>query len=129
MYEVDRWQISVPVEKLLSTLKANRESHIGDYSDAVVEYREQVKEGLSSRLAELDSLQDPKTFLAHNLKCPVTYQHVYDRVIKMLEMTDKESVQINGKQFAEWVEDQWDWSHDFNENTVAYSLAAKAKLR
>jgi hypothetical protein len=120
MYRVDNWEISVPAEELLRTLKSNRETHITDFNEAVAAYREQVKGALRARLAELDSLTEPRQFLSNKLKCPESYGHVYDRVIKMLEMTDTRSVNINGKQFAEWVEDKWDWSESFAANTLSY---------
>ncbi len=120
MYQVNDWKIKVRVEDLLIKLVANRKQHVEDYEEAVEAYRKESINQMKARVELLETATNPEKFLKFNLNCPVTYQKIYDRVIKMLKMTSDDVVEINGTQFAEWTEDEWGWSESFLNNTLSY---------
>jgi hypothetical protein len=120
--------ISMNVRDLISKLTANKAQHKEDYDLACKQYRSEMIEMLKERIKEI--VQDelvPQKYAEFNVPCPISYAHVYDQILKMLEMTDAESVQITSDQFSAWVEDKWDWSDAFNENTISYAMKMKVR--
>lgn len=119
-------KLNVSSKKLLTTLKENREKHLQNYKTAVDLFKGQSLSLLESRISALkeNQIKDLSQVLCFNLPVPVSYVQAYDEVIKMLEFSEQQEVEIDGNQYRAWVEDQWDWSHSFGASTLSYVEAA-----
>ena len=61
------------------------------------------------------------------IKIPVPRDQTkqYDRVIAMMEDTSQGEVELSGREYAQYMMDDWDWKSDFLASTVAYSETAR----
>ena len=114
-------KLNVPARKLLITLKENRKKHLKNYRIAVKLFKSQCLSLLESRVSSLKEDQIDINYLLHfDLPVPISYVQAYDEVIKMLEFSEQQEVEIDSNQYRAWVEDQWDWSNSFGTSTLSY---------
>ena len=108
-----------PVSKLLTALTANREQHIKDYDEAVINYKKILIEELEKMLG----LAKEGQAVGHNiaLRKPESHVKQYDQAITMLNMTSDTEIEIDGYVFAQLVMDEWDWQDSFTSNTKSFS--------
>lgn len=138
--------VTVNREKLLETLKANREKHQKDYDEAVAGYKsiaterlqklmsksvEAVKDNYDMLLKKLSKF-DPSsvdTFddrvvlvqaMSFDLKVPKNHVSSYDVAIKMAEWEVNETVELTQAQFQCFVMDDWDWQEEFQTIKMSY---------
>lgn len=110
--------VKVAVSDLLTHLKANRENHINDYAELMVEYRKAVVEALSFKLKIAKKEED----VHHTIDVirPVDYTESYDTAITQLEWTVDTEVDLDQHEFAQYVENKWSWSNMFTQTRMAY---------
>jgi len=110
--------VKVRVEELMETVKKNRDSHRDVFRRAQEGYRVKVIELLDQMLE--NARRGGQISLAFDLPVPTDHTVDYDRVIKMLEMTVDEEVELDQGDFAQYVMDDWSWKRQFVANTVTY---------
>lgn len=111
--------------KLLEVLKQNRESHVAEYTSAMEEYRKDAIAALKKNLKDAQNGGD--IVLYASLVAPQNFTASYDTVIKMLEMSSDEIVELTISEFQQYVEDNWQWKGSFLASTSMYN--AKAALK
>jgi len=118
---INNFEITVDKTVLLEAVKNNRQEHIANYNAAMEVYEKECEDALVDRLHELQAGEagDPSSYLSFSVDTPVTYAHVYDRLIAMIDMTEAISLTINGEQYRNWVEDEWDWSSRYYASTMS----------
>jgi hypothetical protein len=118
---INNFEITVDKTVLLEAVKNNRQEHIANYNAAMEVYEKECEDALVDRLHELQAGEagDPSSYLSFSVDTPVTYAHVYDRLIAMLDMTEAISLTINGEQYRNWIEDEWDWSSRYYASTMS----------
>ncbi|KKM74264.1 hypothetical protein LCGC14_1402120 [marine sediment metagenome] len=110
--------VTVRVKELLATVKENREAHRTLFLTAQGNYREQMVKELDSMLA--DARAGRRIRRAVSMPEPEDHTADYDRVIRMLEMSVDEEVELHEDDFSRYVMDQWEWARSFASNTMAY---------
>lgn len=138
-------KIEVNREKLLETLKKNREKHGKDYQEAVEGYKtlamEKLKEGHERAQKELKEnferytkrIQDfdPKNPKGSDyltlvnginveMKLPRDYTAKYDAAIDMVSWDVRETLELTHAEFQCFVRDVWDWSDEFRIISEGY---------
>jgi hypothetical protein len=110
--------VKVAVSDLLTHLKANREKHISDYTELMVEYRKAVIEAFATKLKAAKKEED----VHHTIDVirPADYTESYDTAITQLEWTVDTEVDLDQHEFAQYVEDKWSWSNMFTQTQRAY---------
>ncbi len=142
-------QIEVNRERLLVTLKANREKHIKDYKEAVEGYcasaLKKLEAGYEKAKLKVErnyktAVDQIKQFDVNNprassdwltlvegerveLKVPRNFSKEYDAAIDMVTWDVRETLELTHAEFQCFVRDVWDWSNDFVAVTAAYKLA------
>lgn len=138
--------VRVNRQKLVETLKANRDEHVKAFNEAMEGYKalalSKVQEafgGLEDRLkkrrdaivAHIESFT-PETAgnfsdylvileqVAVNLKLPVSYEDAYDAAIDMAEFDTREELDLSGAEFQCFCRDVWDWSYEFTTSNAMY---------
>jgi len=103
---------------LLNTLRKNREQHLIDYNDAVVEYRKALVSKLEEMLAKA---KDNHTVSHHiDLAKPMSYEDSYNTAISMLDYSVDTVIELDQMEFAQYVEDNWTWNQSFAMSTLSY---------
>jgi len=90
--------VTIKKPELLEAIKKNRDSHQSEFEDAVKGYREAAIKQLSTMLDEANNGKTIRRGL--DLIEPVSHVKDYDRVIRMLEMSMADEIQITEQQFS-----------------------------
>lgn len=95
-------------KKLLEIIKKNRDSHADVVKRAIVGYRKHAAEKFQELLKKVNNGEDFDNFISFTE--PQDHTADYDRVIKMLEMSTAESIELEDWEFRNYVQDEWEWS-------------------
>ena len=145
-------EINIEKTKLLEVIRANRDRHLADYTTAMREYVLEITEdvhGLGKELLQfkntvdtLDtsvavSADDLKTFTTALTKVssawyqkagchtqPVSFAKEYDSIIRKLELSHDEIIQLSDAEFEKYVMDNWQWKQEFTNQTIGYLAKA-----
>lgn len=108
---------------LLNIIKENRDRHEATFTEAFANYRRAVADWHRDQLEILGDA-DPAEIevLATSFRMPAPEQHTedYDRVIRMLELTDQPVISLEQNEFQQYVLDEWNWSGGFLRSTSFY---------
>jgi uncharacterized protein YecA (UPF0149 family) len=127
--------VKVNRTELLDKLRANREKHETDYTEAVTGYRAERTEELHKLLTKLQdswnlSMTDPTSEEVQlsfhvSLNAPRQYLEDYDESIMMMEMSTDDIIELTKQDFATLVMDRWKWKLDFTTSNVRYASKGK----
>lgn len=118
--------VRVKKEELLQTLRENRKEHRETFLEALEGYRAAALKALTARIE--DAKTTKRVSLHFKLIEPQDQTREYDRIIKMLEMSVDERVELTQREFANYVMDDWEWTQQFLTSNSAYSASARTKL-
>jgi len=124
-------EVSISKDKLLKTLKENRENHKAMYEEARAGYVEKAKEKIAERMKQLEDGEAVR--LHFDVHPPEDKTKHYDKAIMMVEWNEQETIQLTGREFQTLIMDEWEWldgwllqNVNYSENTRMY--AAKKGL-
>jgi hypothetical protein len=107
------------VKDLITKIEVNKNKHEEDYNLAVRQYNRELEEELSEKL---ELLKDGKKIKPNSsLVQPVQYLSEYNRALDIFNMTTQTEIELDQQTFSQLVRDEWDWSNNFANNTVAYA--------
>jgi hypothetical protein len=118
-------QVKVKKDELLKILRKNRAEHRDIFLKAQEKYREVAIKELD---AQLKAARSGKPFVLAKivrLVQPQDYTAQYDRAIQMLEMSVDDTIIITASEFANFVQDIWNWSRDWAVSNSSYVKSAK----
>ena len=118
--------IKVKKEELLAKLKENKDTHRKIFLEAQEGYRTLVIEQLETMLS--DARGGKKINRHLSLSEPTDQTRDYDRVIRMLEMSQDDVVELSEHDFAQYVLDDWSWKRNFLVSNSVYSATATGIL-
>lgn len=114
---------SVKIEKfnLLNIVRENREKHIKDYNESVVDYKNAVLKVAKRNLelAETGNMESMNKFRAFPQK-PTSYEQEYNRSIRMLELSVDDTIELDNTLFNQLVLDEWQWKSSFVSTSTLY---------
>jgi hypothetical protein len=120
--------VRLPVAKLKEVLEANRREHKQAYEQAKTGYQAEVVSELSKRLEAAQSGEKVSLYFQglyfQGFNRPEDHTKDYDRVIKMLEMTEEDTVELTSTEFGQYVQDEWSWKDEFTTSNSKYLNAA-----
>lgn len=117
-------KVTINQEKLLEILRENRETHKADYEDAYKGYLETCKEKLEQLLEEFNA-GDRETVQWSQIP-PQNQVKDYDRVIRMLELSVDDEVELTVDEFANYVQDDWHWKESWALSNSHYITKTRA---
>lgn len=118
--------IKVNKSELLTVLRENREKHRAIFLEATEGYRLAAIDELDKMLK--DAKQGRQIRRSLSLVEPQDQTRDYDRVIRMLEMSQDDVVELAEHDFMQYVLDDWSWKRQFLLSNTAYSTTATAML-
>lgn len=114
---------SVKINKteLLEIVRANKEKHIKEYDESVVDYKnaaiklatKNLKLAKSGDLAQIATIKGMP-------QRPVSYEDSYTRAIRMLELSVEDVIELEEDIFNQLVLDEWTWKHQFATSNAMY---------
>lgn len=111
--------VKIKASELLQVVLKNRETHRKIFLEAQEGYRAAAIAELDVMLAE--AREGKRIRRAVSLIEPVDQTQEYDRVVRMLEMTVEDSVELAAHEFDAYVMDRWTWKQQFNASNRRYS--------
>jgi hypothetical protein len=122
MHLLNSMRVSVNRLETLEAIKKNAENHAKIVAEARAGYLKAAEKALTTRLKELRS--GKRLDLGFTLAPPLDQSKVYRTIIKMLEMHQGETVDLDSSQVRAFVMDEWDWKRQFLLSNAAYSATA-----
>jgi len=126
--------IKAKVSEILNILKKNRDLHHEIFIEAQKIYRSEVIRKLDQAL---QAARDGKEFPSYiSIPTPEDHTADYDRVIRMLELSTEETIELEEKEVEVYVMDKWSWSHNWaasnirylNDETVSYAVTGSLPI-
>lgn len=104
--------------ELLTKIKENLTKHRAVFEEALEGYKKEVIKTLESRLE--DARKGRRINLRIELVEPVDQTKEYQKVIKMLEMSVDNVIELSEYEFSCYVLDDWRWKDQFIASTSSY---------
>lgn len=96
---------------LLEILCENRKKHKEQYKESIKSFRVKSADLLNK---ELQKIIAGKKFEVHfDLQKPTSHEKDYDLVIKMVEMSVDDIIELEQHEFNQLVNDEWTWKSSF----------------
>lgn len=110
--------ITVSKDKLLETLRTNRDDHRELFLKAQKAYRDRAIEVLDERLASARAGRPIDLYI--HLPEPEDHTTSFDTAISMIEWEEGDTITLSEKDFTRYVLNRWEWEHSFAANTRSY---------
>lgn len=117
--EMNMNEVTVERGSLLEVVRENREAHKELFEEAVKGYRKKVIDELEMMIEE--ARKGGRIRRAIQLPEPENHTADYDRVIKMLEMSIHDNVELDAREFNQYVMDDWGWKDAFIATASSYT--------
>jgi len=113
--------VKVNRDDLLDIVRANKEKHIADYKESVIDFTKGVlkiaQENL--RLAQTGDVAEIAK-IRSTPQVPVSFADSYTRAIRMLELSVEETIEVDATTFNQLVLDEWQWKQQFAAMSSTY---------
>jgi len=119
--------IKVNKPELLAVLRKNRDEHRETFLQAQAAYRETVIAVLDE---ELNAAKNGRLFVLARITAlvqPSDHTDDYNRVIGMVEMDTATTVELDEREYSQYVDDNWGWMMQFANEVTSYGVS-NAKL-
>jgi hypothetical protein len=128
--------VRVPKEKLLGTLKTNRESHKKEFDDSldgywdavaleIAQHMQDVQESMERNIerAKAQSEETRTTWSAWcvEVRKPIDHTDDYDRAIERLEWEIATEVDLEADEFDRYVLNKWPWLQDHLTSITSFA--------
>lgn len=119
-------EVRVSKEDLLQALQANKTEHRQIFEESIDVWHKNVQEKLATMV---EQAKKGPGFVELNVGLPRPDDHTkdYDRVIRMIEMSKDEEFELDARDFAQYVMDEWGWQAHFLSVSSNYSDRAILK--
>ena len=114
--------VKIKKTELLDVVKKNLESHREIVVEAFAKYREMAISELDAMLAEAKS--GKRIRRAVSLVEPVDQTPEYTKLIRQLEMSTDDIIELAEHEFECYVLDRWQWKRMFSTSNSMYSAKA-----
>ena len=112
-------KVNVKKTELLETLRVNCEHHRSEFLTALECYRMEAIEVLEEAID--DAKKGKRIMTATHLTEPMDMTREYKKVIKMLEMSVDEEIELTNTEFQNYVLDDWSWSAQASVSNAMYT--------
>lgn len=110
--------IKVDKQQLEKTLATNRNKHVAEYKKARKKYEKAVTKELEKRLA---AAKEGKIDLTFNFPPPISYEKSYDTALDMLKWHLEDDIELDQREFQQYVQDEWGWKAGFVATSSLYA--------
>lgn len=112
-------RITISKSVLLPIVVENKNKHNEVFNLAVSGYWQKAENILSDKLEKVKNKERIENSLG--LSYPVSYENDYNRVIRMLELTNEKEIDLSSNEFDQYVRNEWSWKNVFISNSLSYA--------
>jgi hypothetical protein len=105
--------------KLLEVLQNNKKTHVDEFNKAIVQFRKDVIEEMTTLLDRVTKGETLRTGLQQNVMQPVSHEKEYDKAITKYSMSVDDEIYLNDPQFDQLVMDNWQWKNSTSNSYYA----------
>ena len=105
--------------ELLDIVRANKEKHIKEFVEAVVDYKQLVVK-VAAQNVEIAATDTTQKQFKSWPTTPTSYEDSYKRAIRMLELSIEDVIEVEEDVFNQLVLDEWNWRNQFTASTMSY---------
>ena len=118
MRQLGSRNITVDKAKLIEKIRENKANHIIEYEKAVIAYKEEALR----QLAELaKDVEEGALGIRLELTTPINNVNNYDKIIEMFEWEVSDVVNLEQREFIEYVQDETDFAINAKMSNTFYS--------
>lgn len=111
--------VRVNKDELRGIIDRNRQGHKAQYEKAFAGYQKECMEILQ---ANLESLRSDRGHIVRFMEHPPSDHTVdYERVLAMLDLEVERTVELTEREFAQYVQDDWDWKEQWMSSNTKYT--------
>lgn len=110
--------VNIKRERLLEKLTHNRDRHNVRYEEAYEAYKSKAIEALGLAFHNAHGNGIIRTNL--HFVVPQNHIHEYDKIIQMVEMSVDHVLELDDREFDQYVMDNWEWVSTFNASATTY---------
>ena len=111
--------VNLDKSELRSVVQTNRDNHRALFEEAMEGYKRLVVRELERKISDVERGIQINHYI--QLEIPEDHTKDYDRVLKMLDMSQDASIELGERDFDQYVMDNWGWSEEFNTSSKFYS--------
>ena len=111
--------VQIERKELLRILKENKEKHVQEYNEAIVERNIVVVEQMRELIVQFESGEKDLEHITFPL--PKSQEKEYNKAIRMVELDVRDSIELSEHDFEQWVLDEWGWKHVFASTASLYN--------
>ncbi len=116
----------VDTDKLLDTLRENRDKHAAKFAESMEGYRSTCVKALTEVLANAQAIADSgignvNLQPVRRLDKPSSYLTTYDEAILFFSYCNDTEVELTVEEFTKYVLDKWTWSRGFADSHTTYT--------
>lgn len=119
--------VRVKKEDLVKVITDNRAEHRKIFEEAIEGWHKQVQKRLQELVKKAKEGPD-SVDLVIALPRPEDHTKDYDRVLKMLQLSQDDEMELSDHEFRQYVMDDWGWQQSFLTTSSSYSTTAARKL-
>jgi len=112
-------KVRVNKKDLLEILCENRKKHKEQYKVSIKAFRVKAADLLNKELQKIIAGKKFETYF--DLQKPVSHEKDYDLVIKMVEMSVDDILELEQNEFNQLVNDEWTWKSSFRSEIYSNS--------
>ena len=111
-------EMKFKVSELVRIIKANWQQHALDYDKAMILFRTEYLERMDAIKADAEKTGTYRQNVG--VREPVSFEQDYKRAVEMLELSCDEEITLDEQTYDRLVNDNWEWKHEFTNNTMMY---------
>lgn len=112
-------EVVVKKDKLLETLRTNKETHRASFETALEGYKARSVELLEEHIARIRAGKVERVVV--QLPLPEDHTDDYERAIESLEWNIFDEVHLSITEFDQFVRDNWAWKGEFLRTSAMYT--------
>ncbi len=114
-------RVKVKRDELLKILHINLEAHKKAHQEAVKGWELEVVSACEQLIAtaEEGKLKDLKPIFKHGAR-PASHAKEYERVSAMLRHHTEEDIELDERNFDQYVNDNWEWKEQWSTSNAGY---------
>lgn len=113
-------KVKINRKQLLDIVKENRRTHVEDYQEALMGFQKVYCDKLQKALekAQTENPEDIEGYVSETP--PQSREKGYNTLIRKLEISVDENIELSDTEFNCYVMDEWGWKTEFSNSVNKY---------